>query len=142
LPGRPSKGYYFNVKTAIRNISKRLIASNIWIILLILLLITAGQTMAEIGAGKPDGIIPGLNMFLIISYIIFLTRGVLWSIVLKNHPVNQVYPYLSLSYPLVLIVSILFFNESISAGKIAGTLLIILGTTLMIPGNPAPGDAS
>lgn len=100
-------------------------------ILLVLILITAGQTMAKKGAGKQDSYIPGLNGFLIASYMIFITRGILWSFILKRHPVSRVYPYLSLSYPLILIISLVFFNEPLSIGKIAGTLLILGGTALM-----------
>ncbi len=94
---------------------------------MVLILITAGQSMARTGAVK------GINGFLIASYTIFIIRGVLWSFILKRNPVSRVYPYLSISYPLVLIVSLIFFEESLSAGKIAGTLLILGGTALMTP---------
>ena len=102
-------------------------------IILVLILITAGQAMAKTGAVRTGGVVPGLNGFLIASYLIFLTRGILWAMILKNRPVSRVYPYLSLSYPLVLILSLIFFGETLSIGKISGTLLILLGTVLMTP---------
>ncbi len=100
---------------------------NALFIILVLLLITAGQTMAKTGAET------GIKGFLLASYALFLIRGLLWSFILKKHPVSRVYPYLSLSYPLILVVSLLFFGESLSAGKIAGTLLILGGTALLTP---------
>lgn len=104
-------------------------------ILTVLILITAGQALAKTGAAKTGGVIPGLNGFLIASYFIFLTRGILWAMILKTRPVSRVYPYLSLSYPLILIVSLILFDETLSSGKIIGTLLILLGTAVMTPGN-------
>ncbi len=110
-------------------------AQDVASILLVLILITTGQAMAKNGAGT------GIKGFFIASYTLFLIRGLLWSFILNKHPVSRVYPYLSLSYPLILVVSLIFFGESLSAGKIAGTLLILGGTALMTPGSTA-GDAS
>lgn len=99
---------------------------------LVLILVTSGQAMAKIGAGRSDGI--GINVFLILSYTAFLLRGIIWSIVLRKHPVSRVYPFLALSFPLVLLVSLAFFGESLSYGKLAGSFLIFSGSYLMIPG--------
>lgn len=102
-------------------------------ILLVLVLVGSGQALAKVGAGRPVG--PGINIFLILSYMAFLLRGVIWSLVLRRHPVSRVYPFLALSFPLVLIISLVLFNESLSVGKLAGSLLIFVGSFLMIPGS-------
>lgn len=99
---------------------------------LVLILVTSGQAMAKVGAGKSGGI--GINIFLILSYTAFLLRGVIWSLVLRRHPVSRVYPFLALSFPLVLLISLVFFGESLSYGKLAGSILILIGSFLMIPG--------
>ena len=93
--------------------------------------------MAKIGAGKPGRFIFGVNGFLIISYGAFLARGIIWSLVLRRHPVSRVYPFLALSYPLILIISLVFFDEPLSAGKVMGSLLILTGAALMVPGEKA-----
>ncbi len=101
-------------------------------IILVLTLIAAGQTFAKIGIGKTGHLPFGLNGFLLLSYTAFLMRGVIWSLILRRHPVSRVYPYLALSYPLVLAISLLFFAEELSAGKVGGSFLIFAGTFLMI----------
>ena len=101
---------------------------------LVLILIVTGQVMAKIGSGVPGRHFFGLNFFLAASYGIFLIRGALWAWVLRRHPVSRVYPFLSLAYPLVLLSGILLFDEVLSPGKIAGTLLIIGGSILIVPG--------
>ncbi len=93
--------------------------------------------MAKIGVGKPGRFILGLNGYLIISYTVFLARGIIWSLVLRRHPVSRIYPFLALSYPLILIISLVFFDEALSAGKIMGSLLILTGAALMVPGEKA-----
>lgn len=112
------------IKTDVRDIAS---------ISLVLILVSFGQAMAKVGAGRPAGI--GLNIFLILSYTAFLLRGIIWSLVLRRHPVSRVYPFLALSFPLVLLVSLVFFGESLSYGKLAGSLLIFIGSFLMIPGS-------
>ncbi len=107
------------------------------LILLVLLLIVSGQILAKTGSLSTDGGLmgfAGLNLILAASYGVFLIRGALWAWVLRRNPVNRVYPYLSLAYPLILISGFLFFDEIISLGNILGTLLILGGTVLLATG--------
>ena len=103
-------------------------------IILVLTLIAAGQITAKIGAGISGRVFLELNGYLIASYAVFLARGVIWSLVLRRHPVSRVYPLLALSYPLILIISLMFFDEPPGAGKVMGSLLILAGAALMVPG--------
>lgn len=109
-------------------------------ILLVLLIIVSSQILAKTGAGAENHKLfekiafVRINIFLAGSYVLFLCRGVLWAWVLRRHPVSQSYPFLSLAYPLVLLAGILVFGESLSMGKILGTILILGGSALMVSG--------
>lgn len=86
------------------------------------------------GAETPSRWPAGLNGFFVAAYGLFLLRGALWALILQRRPVSRVYPFLSLAYPLVLLSGMLFFGESITPGKLAGTALIVAGSILITGG--------
>jgi drug/metabolite transporter (DMT)-like permease len=51
----------------------------------------------------------------------------LWMAAMTQLPLSQAYPLVSLAFVLVLIASGVFFQEPITAWKIVGTALIVLG---------------
>jgi multidrug transporter EmrE-like cation transporter len=50
-----------------------------------------------------------------------------WMLALKKIPLNTAYPFMSTSFILVAIAAIPLFGETLTAPKIAGLLLIIIG---------------
>jgi len=52
---------------------------------------------------------------------------VFWLIALSKKDLSFVYPFISLTYILVLVLSSLVLKESMGANKLVGTLIIILG---------------
>ena len=61
------------------------------------------------------------------GYILLLVRGFTWMIALKHIPLSKAYPFLSLTFPLILLISIMVFREQFTWYKGAGTILIITG---------------
>lgn len=76
-----------------------------------------------------------LKMFtsplIIIGFIFYGISAILWLFVLKNFPISTAYPFLSLTYVLILIYSFFGLSEPISLLKIAGTMCILFGVFLV-----------
>ena len=67
------------------------------------------------------------NIFTIIACICLILRGFVWLILLRKFDLVFVYPFMSISYILILIVSCILFKEAITIGKIVGSFLITGG---------------
>lgn len=103
-----------------------------WLLIaLTLMLMVFGQVMSKQGAGYSSL----LNIFVLFGYAALFVRGVVWILVLKRLPISAAYPFISLSFVLVLAASYLFFDEKITIFKIAGSLFIIAGIVLTSMGN-------
>ena len=50
-----------------------------------------------------------------------------WMFALTRFPLTYAYPFVSITFALVLLLSAVFFAESITPAKVAGVALIILG---------------
>jgi len=76
-------------------------------------------------------LVPSIGSFLktVFSPIVFLgfVSAILWLFVLQKFPLSVAYPALSLTYVVVVILSVFLLKEPINSFKIAGMLLIILG---------------
>lgn len=57
-----------------------------------------------------------------------------WSAVLREIPLSRAYPFLGLSFILVVWLSAVFFGESLTVRKVAGTLLVVAGIALASQG--------
>jgi undecaprenyl phosphate-alpha-L-ara4N flippase subunit ArnE len=100
---------------------------------IVLILVCGGQIAARAGALRAAaGDV--LNVFLLASYVALLARGLIWVAVLRGERLSIAYPVLALAYPLVLALSAWLFGEAVSAGKIAGTALIVAGVALVVAG--------
>ncbi|HUP22832.1 MAG TPA: EamA family transporter [Thermoanaerobaculia bacterium] len=64
------------------------------------------------------------------GFLAFLT----WTAVLRETQLSRVYPFMGLSFILVAWLSSLFFGESLSAAKLIGTLLVVVGLVLASQG--------
>jgi multidrug transporter EmrE-like cation transporter len=67
------------------------------------------------------------NPWVLSSLLAGFSAFLCWIMVLTKFELNFSYPFLSLSFVLVPLLSVAFFHESVSAYKVAGLALIILG---------------
>lgn len=65
--------------------------------------------------------------FIMLSILLNLLAGILWMAAMSRFDISYAYPFMSISFPLILIISVYFFDESISVYKIVGLVLIIAG---------------
>lgn len=93
------------------------------LITLTLIIMVFGQIMFKIGSSNNSF----LNGFIGLGYIFLIVRGLLWILVLKKFPISFAYPFLSISFVLLLLVSFSFFAEAITIYKIIGSLFIVTG---------------
>jgi drug/metabolite transporter (DMT)-like permease len=80
--------------------------------------------------------IPGLVKVVVAPWTIaglsaYVVSVVLWMFVLSKVPATLAYPFLGLAFLFVLVTGVLFLDEQFSVGKLAGSLLIILGIVLI-----------
>lgn len=72
-----------------------------------------------------------LDPLFVLGYVIIVTRGFSWLFALRKLPLSKAYPFLSLSFPLVVVIGYFFFEEPITWGKTIGSLFILLGVILV-----------
>jgi undecaprenyl phosphate-alpha-L-ara4N flippase subunit ArnE len=63
-----------------------------------------------------------------------LSASLLWFYVIKNYPLSIAYPLISFSYVFGAFAAMYFFDESISAIRWVGIVLIMVGATLLTKG--------
>jgi multidrug transporter EmrE-like cation transporter len=83
-----------------------------------------------------DGLMPGL-LFAGGTYLFFGLRGAVWAVILKHLKLSVAYPALSLSFPLVLLVSYAVFREHVSLWNIAGAVTVVAGVVIISRGEAA-----
>lgn len=65
------------------------------------------------------------------SFFSAFLASLAWMAALKEFELSKAYPFMSLSFVGVLIISYWFFKETVSAQKIIGSLLIIAGVIII-----------
>jgi len=78
-----------------------------------------------------------LNRYLILALIIYIISTALWIFTLSKMDLGFSYLLLSLSYPLVLLLSHTFLQEELSSHKLFSILLIILANAILLYGDGA-----
>ena len=53
-----------------------------------------------------------------------------WLLVLRRYPLSYAYPYISLTFPLVALLSVVALGERVSLGQVVGLGLIVVGVAL------------
>ncbi len=71
-----------------------------------------------------------INPWVISSLLAAFLAFLCWLAALTKFELNYAYPFMSLSFILVLLLSGVFLNESISMNKIAGVVLILIGIAI------------
>lgn len=68
-----------------------------------------------------------LNPLVLLGFFMYGMSTIFWLAALSKKDLSFVYPFISLTYVFVLILSSLVLKESIGMNKLLGTLAIILG---------------
>jgi multidrug transporter EmrE-like cation transporter len=68
-----------------------------------------------------------LHLNIALGLTLYAISAVLWLFVLREFPLTIAYPYLSLSYILIFIGSVIFLHENVSLFQIIGAALILTG---------------
>jgi multidrug transporter EmrE-like cation transporter len=97
----------------------------------------AGQFLIKFGVNKLPSmdsvglqkflISAGFSPFVISGIALYAFSSILWVILLSKLDLSVAYPALSIGYVLVLLVSMLFLGEQVSALRFAGVFLIMAG---------------
>jgi len=72
-----------------------------------------------------------LNPYVLLGFALYGLSTVFWLIALSKKDLSFVYPFISLTYILVLILSCLLLKENISINKLIGTLVIMIGLAII-----------
>ena len=68
-----------------------------------------------------------IDPYIFSSFFSAFLASLTWMLALKEFELSKAYPFMSLSFVLVLIISFFLLKETISAQKIIGCILIIAG---------------
>jgi drug/metabolite transporter (DMT)-like permease len=71
------------------------------------------------------------NFYVMSGLLVYGVSFVLWLYILSKVPVSYAYPFVSLSYPVVMILSNFFLNEPLGKGLWIGVFFILIGTTIL-----------
>ncbi len=103
-------------------------------VLLCVVLNAAGQILFKAVRNlQPDSSVLSLFFYLETwgAFVIYGLSAICWLWVLSRAHLSFAYPILSLTFPLVVGLSALFFSESISFTRWAGVGFIVLGVSLL-----------
>ncbi len=110
-------------------------------ILICILLIAMGQVLLKFGINRTLENTPlestesalqlVWNPYILSGIVIYFLVFLLWMYILSNSPVSYAYPFISLSYPLVVILSDFILKEPINNLAWVGIVLIFLGTAIL-----------
>jgi multidrug transporter EmrE-like cation transporter len=68
-----------------------------------------------------------LNPYILLGFVLYGLGTIFWLIALSKKDLSFVYPFISLTYMLVLILSNVILKESIGINKLVGIMFIITG---------------
>jgi multidrug transporter EmrE-like cation transporter len=109
-------------------------------ILLILSIITlsAGQLLLKKGVNEVSlqpnfqSILRSLfNPYIFLGYVTYGISSILGLFLLKKMPISIAFPAMSLTYVIILMVSVLYFKEEFTIYKLFGIVLIVSGVSLL-----------
>jgi drug/metabolite transporter (DMT)-like permease len=72
-----------------------------------------------------------LDPFILSGYFAAFCAALAWTLALSRFDLNFAYPFMSLSYVIVLFLSAFILSEPLSAGRMLGVGLIVLGTAVV-----------
>jgi uncharacterized membrane protein len=117
--------------------------NTIIIILAGILFASLGQVFWKIGMNSIGAIdnfsISGiismfLNPLVVLGLIMYGLSTVFWLIALSQKDLSYVYPFISLTFIIVLFLSFFVLKEQVSTARIVGTIIIVVGLMVVVRG--------
>ena len=121
-------------------------ARSLILILISVLLLALGQMLWKVGTNQAGAIdfmggnlIPTTlktitNLWFIFGCVCLLTSSVVWAVALNSVDLSLAFPFQSLAFVLIFILSAIFFKEPMTTLKIIGTILICAGVVVVAKG--------
>lgn len=75
-----------------------------------------------------------LDPWVLSGIVATFLAGISWMLAMTKFEISYAYPFVSLNYILVLVAGSIFFDESISMSKLAGSALVVLGIIVIAKG--------
>lgn len=112
-------------------LNKKKLSSVILIVLLCTIFTSLGQLFLKFGANKLELSLLGLitNFFLILGIIFYGVGAIIFVLALKHGDLSMVYPFISLSFIWVALLSLMFLGESLVLLQWIGIFIIIIGVS-------------
>lgn len=89
------------------------------------------QQALESGDGINTVYIAGTNVAVVGGLFLYGVSAVLWLLVLARIDVSKAYPFVALAFVLTMMFGYLLLGEHLSAQRILGTTLIVIGVCLV-----------
>ncbi|MDM3870629.1 EamA family transporter [Porticoccus sp. W117] len=115
--------------------------SNLWVILSSVTLSAIAQVSFKYGVSTithmhdDSTIVRAFHLltspFVLIGLALYGVGTVLWLFALKNTELSLAYPFVGISFIMVLFIGVGLLGETVSVNKIAGTLIIVAGLFLL-----------
>jgi len=115
----------------------------IFVILIGILFASLGQVFWKIGMNAVGSIntftysdIVSIfsNLYIILGLLMYGLGTIFWLIALSQKDLSYVYPFISLTFIIVLFLSYFVLKEQVSTARIVGTLIIIIGLMVVVRG--------
>jgi drug/metabolite transporter (DMT)-like permease len=71
-----------------------------------------------------------INPWILSGLLAAFVASMCWMIAMTKLDLNYAYPFVSLSFVLIVFLGALFFNEAITPWKVAGAIIIMLGVAI------------
>jgi multidrug transporter EmrE-like cation transporter len=75
-----------------------------------------------------------LNPWVISAILATLGAGLSWMLAMSKFDLSYAYPFTSLLYVLMMVASVVFFNESLTMNKMIGVSFIMIGIVILTKG--------
>jgi len=72
-----------------------------------------------------------LNPYVLLGFVLYGLGTIFWLIAPSKKDLSFVYPFIALTYILVIVLSSLVLKESIGVNKLIGTLIIVSGLIII-----------
>ena len=109
------------------------LAKAISLIIFCTILTAVAQILMKLGLNRLQLSFVGVitNFFLILGVLLYVLGAIIMILAFKNAELSVLYPFFSLSFIWVTLLSFLFLKESLSLVHGLGVLLIILGVSFV-----------